>query len=103
MIIYITAQGRAELREADEFRSFKIVVDTGLAPADLRRALAGFATLEPDGKTAWVGRDAVKRLHGANASSTWTASFDKMIESVRRFSWVNDQTGTVRAHIETAD
>ena len=100
MIIYITAEGRAELRDPDEFRSFKIVVEGGLAPAALGPALAGLATLEPDGKTAWVGRDAVKRLRGADAPAAWGASFDKMIESVRRFGWVNDQTGTVRAHIE---
>lgn len=100
MIIHITAQGSAELRDPDEFRSFKIVVDNGLAPAALGYALTGLATLEPDGKTAWVARDSVKRLRGAEASGTWSASFDKMIESVRRFGWVNDQTGTVRAHVE---
>lgn len=102
MIIVISAEGRAELREADEFRSFKIVVDAGLPPAALGGALAGMATLEPDGKTAWVARDAVKRLRGADAPAAWTASFDKMVESVRRFGWVNDQTGSVRAHIERA-
>lgn len=100
MIIFITAEGRAELREADEFRSFKIVADAGLPPAALGGALAGMATLEADGKTAWVARDAVKRLRGADAPAAWTASFDKMVESVRRFGWVNDETGSVRAHIE---
>lgn len=102
MIIYITAQGRAELREPDEFRSFKIVVERELSPAALGGALTGLATLEPDGKTAWVARDAVKRLRGGDASAAWDASFDKMVDSVRRFGWVNDQTGAVRAHIETA-
>ncbi len=102
MIIYITAEGRADLRDADEFRSFKIVVDRGLAPAALAQALTGLATLETDVKTAWVDRDAVKRLRGADAPAAWSASFDKMIDSVRRFGWVNDQTGSVRAHIETS-
>ncbi len=98
MIIFITAEGRAELREADEFRSFKIVAEGPVTAA----TLAGLGTLEPDGKTAWVARDAVKRLRGADAPAAWTAAFDKMIDSVRRFGWVNDQAGTVRAHIETA-
>ncbi len=106
MIIFVTADGRAELREPDEFRSFKIVPDlkimSGGTPglAALTAALAGIAKLEPDGKTAWVARTAVRRLRGPNPPPAWLASFDKMVESVRRFGWVDDQTDSVRAHIE---
>ena len=97
MIIFITADGRAELREPDEFKSFKIVAagPSGVA------ALGGIAAVEADGKTAWVVRDAVRRLRGPHPPAAWLASFDKMVESVRRFGWVNDQTDSVRAHIET--
>ncbi|MBV8534011.1 MAG: hypothetical protein JO128_00380 [Alphaproteobacteria bacterium] len=97
MIIYITADRRAELREPDEFRSFKIVI--GGAPG--LAALAGIATIDADGKTAWVSRAAVRRLRGPDPPAAWLASFDKMVESVRRFGWVNDETDSVRAHIET--
>ena len=100
MIIFITADGHAELREADEFKSFKIVADGALSPTAFGQALTGLATPEADGKTAWVKRDAVRRLCGPEASPAWLASFDKMIASVRRFGWVNDGDGTVRAHIE---
>jgi hypothetical protein len=98
MIIYIAADSRAELRESDEFRSFKIVIGgaSGLA------ALAGIATVDADGKTAWVSREAVRRLRGPDPPAAWLASFDKMVESVRRFGWVNDETDSVRAHLETA-
>jgi len=96
MIIFVTADGRAELREPDEFRSFKIVIggESGLA------ALAGIATADAGGKTAWVAREAVRRLRGPEPPAEWVASFDKMVESVRRFGWVDDETGSVRAHIE---
>lgn len=102
MIIFITADGRAELREPDEFRSFKIVVGGASGFAALNTALAGIATVDADGKTAWVTREAVRRLRGPNPPAAWLASFDKMVESVRRFGWVNDQTDSVRAHIEGA-
>jgi hypothetical protein len=102
MIIFITADGRAELREADVFKSFKIVADAALSSPAFAGALAGLAAPEADGKTAWVRREAVKRLRGPEAPAAWLASFDKMIESVRRFGWVNDGDGTVRAHIERA-
>jgi hypothetical protein len=102
MIIFIAADGRAELREPDEFRSFKIVVGGRLAPAGLTATLAGIATVEPDGKTAWVTRAGVRRLRGADAPAAWSTSFDKMVESVRRFGWVDDARDAVRAHIEIA-
>jgi len=102
MIIFITADGRAELREPDEFRSFKIVAGGISAAAALGTALAGIAKVDADGKTAWVSREAVRRLRGPNPRPEWLASFDKMVESVRRFGWVDDQTDSVRAHIEGA-
>lgn len=102
MIIVITAEGHAELREPDEFRGFKIAADAALSPAALGRALAGLASIEADGRTAWVKCRAVKRLRGPDAPPAWISAFDKMVESVRRFGWVDDETGSVRAHIEWA-
>lgn len=102
MIIVITADGRPELREPDEFRNFKIVASGASGVAAVSTALAGIATVDADGKTAWVTRAAVRRLRGPNPPADWLAAFDKMVESVRRFGWVNDQTDSVRAHIEAA-
>lgn len=102
MVIFIAADGHAELREPDEFRSFKIVVDGAPAFAALNTALSGLATVEPDGKTAWVAREAVRRLRGPGAPAAWFAAFDKMVASVRRFGWVDDTRDAVRAHIEPA-
>lgn len=102
MIIFVTTNGRVELREADEFRSFKIVTDGAPEPAALTTALHGLATIEPDGKTAWVARDGVRRLRGPDAPAAWLAGFDKMVDSVRRFGWVDDTRDAVRAHIEAA-
>ncbi len=97
MIIDVTPDGTVALRDADDFRSFKIVASS---PRELG-SLAGLATVAADGKTAWVSQAAVLRLH-ASASDEWKASFAKMLDSVRRFGWVNDQDATVRAHIELA-
>jgi len=98
MIIAVTAGG-VELQAADDFKGFKIVA-AGLSGAALTQALAGIATVEPDGKTAWVKQAAVKRLRAEPPPADWSAAFDKMVDSVRRFGWVQDDT--VRAHIETA-
>ena len=100
MIIFVTAEGRAELREPDEFRGFKIVAGGASGAAALTAALAGIAKVEANGKTAWVSREAVRRLRGPNPPPEWLAAFDRMVESVRRFGWVDDRAGSVRAHIE---
>jgi hypothetical protein len=102
MIIQVTQSGTAELLEPDDFKNFKIAVATPGAGADLiAKALAGIATLEPDGKTAWVSQDALRQWQGRPQPAAWVQSFDKMVESVRRFGWVRED-GTVRAHVEVA-
>ena len=98
MIIVVSEAGKVELAERDDFKNFKISVAKAGAGADfIAQALHGLAVPEPDGKTAWVSAAALKREKPAD----WIASFDKMVESVRRFGWVRDD-GTVRAHIETS-
>lgn len=102
MIIVVEASGEVALREPDDFRAFKIVVESGeLSNAALAQRLEGIATLNDDGKTAWVSQDAVRRISPKGSSPDWLASFDKMVQSVKRFGWVDDAAGTVRAHIET--
>src|SRR5579863_5802249 len=98
MIIVVTEAGTVDLAEKDDFKNFKIAVAKKDASADfIAGALKGTAALEPDGKTAWVSAAALKR----SQSPEWSASFDKMVDSVRRFGWVRDD-GTVRAHVEVA-
>ena len=98
MIIVVTEAGTVDLTEKDDFKNFKIAVaKKGAARDFISGALQGVAALEPDGKTAWVNTAALKR----SQSPEWIASFDKMVDSVRRFGWVRDD-GTVRAHVEVA-
>jgi hypothetical protein len=102
MIIHVTPAGEAELREPNDFKNFKIVVAQKDASRDfIAKALSGIAAVEPDGKTAWVKSQALKDWQGGKQAADWAQSFDKMVESVRRFGWVRDD-GTVRAHIEIA-
>ena len=100
MIIHVTPNGTAELREPSDFKNFKIVVARKDASRDfIGGALKGIAALEPDGKTAWVSQQALRNWQGRAQAADWIASFDKMVESVRRFGWVRDD-GSVRAHVE---
>ena len=103
MIIHVTPEGAVELKERDDFKNFKITISRNDASPDLAaRALNAIATFDPDGKTAWVKCEALRTWQGRAQAPEWVASFDKMIESVRRFGWVRDD-GTVRAHVEVVD
>ena len=97
MIIAVTRPHGLDLRDRDNFREFKVLVEG--VPADLlEAALSPVARIEGD--YAWVSQAALRRWSGVEQPAAWLAAFDAMIESVRRFGWVNDADGTVRAHIE---
>jgi hypothetical protein len=102
MIIAVTHQGTLELKEPGDFKGFKIAVERPGAPrAFIVGALEGVAALEPDGKTAWVSPQALRHWQGHTQAPDWQASFDKMVDSVRKYGWVRDDS-TVRAHVEAA-
>jgi len=103
MIIHVAPDGKVALDEPGDFKNFKIVVAQPGASLDfIVGALKGVAAVDPDGKTAWVSQAALKRWQGKDQPADWIASFDKMVEAVRRFGWVRDLDHSVRAHIEVA-
>jgi hypothetical protein len=103
MILHIVSPSSVELRDKDNFKAFKITVDSpALTPADIAQALAPIGTIEPDNRTVWVSQAALKTWNGEPQPAAWIESFDKMIESVKKFGWVNDADATVRGHIEPA-
>ena len=102
MIIHIASAGSVELQDADNFKAFKITLGGPLSHADVASALSGIARVDADGKTAWVSGDALKNWNGKPQPAEWQASFDKMVDAVKKFGWVNEADGTVRAHVESA-
>lgn len=102
MIIHIAGPNSVELQDRENFKAFKITLGGPLSQDEIRTALAGIATLEADGKTAWVSGAALKNWQGQPQPAEWQASFDKMVDAVKKFGWVNEADGTVRGHIEGA-
>jgi hypothetical protein len=100
MIIAVTSTGDLELRDADNFRAFKIVDELGGDLVRLAAALEGIGKLTPDGAAAWVAFDRVPWLPGRRGTEEWESAFHAMIAGARRFGWINDQDRTVRAHVE---
>ena len=102
MFIAITRTGDVELQDSANFRAFKIVDRSGKGVSELAALLDGLATLTPDGAAAWVDPSAVPKLLPVAPTAEWQTSFDSMLASAKKFGWVDEATGAVRAHIERA-
>jgi hypothetical protein len=101
MIIAITPAGALELKEADDFKGFKIAVEKpGMSDAEIATALKPIATPDGDGKHYWVTQAAMKNWNGKPQPTEWSASFDAMLEKVKKYGYVDEATGNVKAHIE---
>jgi fructosamine-3-kinase len=101
MIIQIHGDGSVELVDRDNFKAFKITAPASHASAAaLGQALAGIAQVDAEGQFAWVSQDALRQWQGTPQPVEWIAAFDRMIESVKRFGWIDDAAGTVRGHVE---
>ena len=101
MIIAITAAGTLELKEPDDFKGFKIAAEKpGATDAEIAEALKGVGTLDAEHKHAWITQDGMKNWGGHPAPAEWVASFDAMVEKVKKYGFVDEATGSVRAHIE---
>lgn len=97
MFIEVLRDFSVRLKEPQDFKRFKLVIDAPRAEtARLRTALEGVASLSDDGH-AWVS-EAWLRHH--DPSATWQDGLTAMIGVARKYGWVNEAAKTIRAHIE---
>lgn len=98
MDLHITADG-VQLDEPDVFTSFKVVVEPGTDPAT---AITPYGRLDDTGEHAFVTRAGLEALAGDRASDAdWQSSLDAMLGYADSKGWTDD-SGAVRAHLETA-
>jgi hypothetical protein len=96
MIIAIEVDGAVSLKEASDFKGFKVT-----APNDdstfLTKALGPAG--RHDGSHAWISQDWLieqGKAHGA----AWREGFGKMAAYAQSKGWI--ENGAIRAHVETA-
>jgi hypothetical protein len=103
MFIKVSADLRVQLADANNFRSFKIVVEDARNRLDhVRRRLAGLAEV-PDHDTAWVSAATLRRWPGVAHDPAWQEGFSGMIEKARPHGWIDDARGAIKAHVEWKD
>jgi hypothetical protein len=98
MIVHYAQDGGLELRDASEFKKFKLVLE-GCAAA--RPEIAG-VTFVDDGN-ALVRIDAVPALRGAPTAASWRAGFDALITGAAKYGWIDEAAQAIKAHVERVD
>jgi hypothetical protein len=100
MFLKLTTEGRLQLEDRDNFRAFKLVVESDRGRLDeIRRALAGKAEL-PDAETAWIFEQTLRRWPDVENDAVWQQSFSAMIEKARPHGWIDDARKAIKAHVE---
>ena len=100
MLLNVLAAAVVKLEDANNFRSFKVVV--AIPHADLetvRSALSSIADL-PDRDTAWVSEQALRAWPEVANDATWQDALTTMIAKARPHGWVDDANKTIKAHVE---
>jgi hypothetical protein len=97
LFIHVTRAFNVTLEEPQDFKRFKLVIDVARGdPAKLGAALAGVATLSPDGH-AWVSEAWLRRRDPA---ASWQEGLTAMIAVAKKYGWVDEPAKTIRAHVE---
>jgi len=102
MFLKLTAAGQLQLEDRQNFRAFKLVVESDRSRLEaVQKALAGEAEL-PDVETAWIYQDALRRWPDVKDDDAWQQNFSAMIEKARPHGWIDDRRKAIKAHIEWA-
>lgn len=97
MFIHVTRDFRVALEEPQDFKRFKLVIDSARGEtAKLAAALAGIATLSAEGH-AWVNEAWLRRYDPAAA---WQEGVTSMVAVAKKYGWIDEQAKTIRAHVE---
>lgn len=97
MFIHVTRDFTVALEEPQDFKHFKLVIDAARGDATrIETALAGVATLNAEGH-AWVSEAWLRRRDPA---ASWQEGLTAMIAVAKKYGWINEQTHTIRAHVE---
>lgn len=88
------------LREAEDFKSFKVLADAGADDAALAGALAPVGELLPSGD-AMIRIEAFKQLAGElRRDPQWLSQLQAMIAYAGKKGWLSEDGGSIQAHCE---
>ncbi|MGO2110487.1 MAG: hypothetical protein ACTH31_02625 [Pseudoclavibacter sp.] len=97
MQIRITAEGTAEVADADNLKALDVATG-GATPEQVDAALTASGLGRLEGEHAWLPVEVLRAAARGDRGDDWTAGFDGMIGYARSKGWVNE-SDEVRAHL----
>jgi hypothetical protein len=103
MFLHLSVDDRVSLRQGDDFKSFKLVIEGGSKSLDkVRTALANVAEVVDD-EIAWVSEEYLRLMPEVRHDGNWQRSFSAMVQLAKRHGWVDKDLKAIKAHIEWPD
>jgi len=102
MIIRLIAKSRSiEIDDPKKFKAFSVRIDGALDSA-AQAELLGRIAVKHDKEHAWISEQALRDWPSLKAESWWQDGLTGMIAAVQKFGWIDNDSRSIRAHIEHA-
>lgn len=103
MIIRIIAASRSvEIDEPDNFKAFSVRIEGRFDDPAVEAELLGRVAVRHDREHAWISEQALRDWPPLKAEAWWQDGLTGMISAVQKFGWIDNESRSIRAHIEHA-
>ena len=91
------------LEEPEDTKRFHVAVGGGKDWAMVFGALVDAAAGRLEGEHAYITVDAIRRMAAGRVSKGWDKELDDMIQFAKSKGWYDDNSHTIRAHVEWSE
>jgi len=102
MIIRIVAQSRSvEIDDPRNFKAFSVRIEGRFDDPAAQAELLGRVAVKSDREHAWISEQALRDWPSLKAEPWWQDGLTSMIAAVHKFGWIDQDSRSIRAHIDT--
>lgn len=103
MLVRVNRQLIAVLTETEDFKRFSVAIDTTANDLTaVKDALREVGVLSDDGYM-WVSESWLREASPHSSDEMWQQNLTAMINAVRKFGRIDEETGAIRAHVVWMD
>jgi hypothetical protein len=100
MFLNLSVDDRVSLRQVDDFKSFKLIIEGGPKSLEKVRTVLAKAADIVDDKNAWISEAYLRRMPEVHNDDNWQRSLSAMIELAKPYGWVDEKRKAIKAHME---
>jgi hypothetical protein len=102
MIIRVIGASRStEIDDPRNFKAFSVRIEGAADDATLAELLGRIA-VKHDLEHAWISEQALRDWPSLKSEAWWQDGLTGMIAAVQKFGWIDNDSRSIRAHIEHA-